>query len=206
VSCGTTDLQHHVRRFGTILFLRRYSSCRGGREDQRCGRRGFSDPQGKLDESGVPYYKALMEGEMKSQIKVQEVMHTGATWVGPDTPVTQLAKMMRDNDIGCLPIGENDRLIGMVTDRDIVCRGLADGAEVAKLTARDVMSGPIRFCRTNQDIGDALRIMEMGQVRRLPVINQEKRMVGILALGDICDKAGRDHMGEVMRAVSAHHL
>ena len=72
-------------------------------------------------------------------MNVQEVMHAGVTWVGPDTPVTQVAKMMRDNDIGAIPIGENDRLVGMVTDRDIVCRGVAGGADMTNLTARDIM-------------------------------------------------------------------
>jgi CBS domain-containing protein len=112
---------------------------------------------------------------------------------------------MRDDDIGAIPIGENDRLIGMVTDRDIVCRGLADGHDIANLTARDVMSKPILYCRADQDIGDALRIMEQSQVRRLPVIDADKRLVGMLAIGDISDRAGRDLSGEVISAVSAHH-
>ena len=60
-------------------------------------------------------------------MKVKEVMHKGIDWVGPDTPVTDLAKLMRQHDIGAIPIGENDRLIGMVTDREIVCKGLAEG-------------------------------------------------------------------------------
>ena len=138
-------------------------------------------------------------------MKVKDVMHRGATWVGPETPLTEIAKMMRDEDIGAVPIGEDDRLIGMVTDRDIVCRGLAEGGDCEALTAREVMSKPILYCRTDEDVEDALRIMEKNQIRRLPVINEKKRLVGILAIGDIT-KAGRDLTGEVMQSVAAHHL
>jgi CBS domain-containing protein len=74
-------------------------------------------------------------------MKVKEAMHKGVDWVGPDTPVTDLAKLMRQHDIGAIPIGENDRLIGMVTDRDIVCKGLAeDSFDVRRARARDVIT------------------------------------------------------------------
>lgn len=138
-------------------------------------------------------------------MQVRDAMHAGVTWVGPETSINELARKMRDEDIGAIPIGENDRLIGMVTDRDIALRGLADGHDVESLTARDVMSSPIVYCRTDEDIGDAIRIMEDKSIRRLPVIDENKRMVGMLALGDIGDCAPRDMSAEVMQAVSAHH-
>ena len=138
-------------------------------------------------------------------MKVRDVMHEGATWVEPNTSIGELARIMRDEDIGAIPIGENDRLIGMVTDRDIVVKGLIDGIDVATLTARDVMTGPILYCRANEDVEDAVRLMEEHEVRRLPVIDENKRMVGILALGDISSHAGRELSGEVIQAVSEHH-
>jgi CBS domain-containing protein len=73
-------------------------------------------------------------------MKVREVMHRGVEWVDPATPVTRLAQLMNEHDIGAIPIGENDRLVGMVTDRDIVVRGLANGHDLNTLTARDVMT------------------------------------------------------------------
>src|SRR4051795_10514831 len=74
-------------------------------------------------------------------MKVKDVMHKGVNWVSPDTPVTELAKLMREHDIGCIPIGEDDRLIGMVTVRDIVCKGLAsDNFNASRATACDVMT------------------------------------------------------------------
>jgi len=141
----------------------------------------------------------------EDKMKVKEVMHPGVTWVSPDTPIADIAKKMRDNDIGAIPIGENDRLAGMVTDRDIACRGLANGRDVSKLTARDVMSKPILYCRAEEDVEDAIRLMEANRVRRLPVINEKKRMVGMLALGDIAQKVSRDLSGQVLQAVAEHH-
>ena len=125
--------------------------------------------------------------------------------VSPDTPISQIARKMRDSDIGSVPIGENDRLVGMVTDRDIVCRGVAGDQDCSTLTARDVMSKPIIYARAEENVEDALRIMERNQVRRLPVIDENKRLAGMLSLGDISQKAGRDLTSEVMRSVADHH-
>lgn len=136
---------------------------------------------------------------------VEKAMHKGAEWVGPQTPVTELAKKMRELDIGSIPIGENDRLIGMVTDRDIICRGVANGGDLNKLTARDVMTKGIVYCRDHDSIDEALGIMESKQVRRLPVINDDKRMVGILSFGDVSHAAPAKLAGELMAACSAHH-
>lgn len=139
-------------------------------------------------------------------MKVKDAMHEGVAWVAPDQPISQVAAVMRDKDIGAVPVGENDRLIGMVTDRDIAVRGLANGNDLQKLTARDVMSSPIAFCLANEDVEDAVRIMEKKQIRRLPVINAQKRMVGMLSLGDIAASASSSICNETLRAVSAHHV
>jgi len=126
--------------------------------------------------------------------------------VGPQTTITEIARKMLDEDIGCVPVGENDRLVGMVTDRDIVTRGLARVKNCLDLVAKDVMTKPIVYARADEDVDDALHIMVKNQIRRLPVIDENKRLVGILSLGDISEKAGRDLAGEVMRSVSAHHI
>ena len=119
-------------------------------------------------------------------MKVKEAMHKGVEWVGPDTPVIELAKLMRKYDVGAIPIGENDQLVGMVTDRDIVCKGLAEESfEPGRATARDVMTSGIHCCSDDDDLAKAVRHMEALKVRRLPVINKSKRMTGILSLGDV---------------------
>jgi CBS domain-containing protein len=139
-------------------------------------------------------------------MKVKDAMHKGVDWVSPDTPITELAKLMCEHDIGAIPIGENDQLIGMVTDRDIVCKGLAqEGFDARRATARDVMTPGIHRCREDDDLAKAVRHMEGLKVRRLPEINKGKRMVGILSLGDVSHSAPGDLLSEWIKSVSAHH-
>jgi CBS domain-containing protein len=138
-------------------------------------------------------------------MKVKNAMHKGAEWVAPETPIAEVAKQMRELDVGSIPVGENDRLIGMVTDRDITCRAVANGRDLSKLTARDVMTKGIIYCRDAEELDDALRVMESKKVRRLPVIDEKKRMVGMLSLGDISHATSHELSGELMAAVSAHH-
>lgn len=138
-------------------------------------------------------------------MKVSQAMHQGVEWVSPDTTLTDLARLMQKHDIGCIPIGENDRLVGMVTDRDIVCRGLANGKDPASCTARDVMTRGITYCSEEQELSEAIRVMEEKRIRRLPVLNSKKRMVGILSLGDVSGSGDNRMSGEVLSAVSAHH-
>jgi len=140
-------------------------------------------------------------------MKVKEMMHNGVEWASPETPVTTLAKKMLNQDIGAIPIGENDRLVGMVTDRDITLRAVAkaDGKDLSKLTARDVMTKGVIWCRDGDNAADAARLMETKNVRRLPVIDEHKRMVGMLSLGDISHAASQRIAADVTKAVSAHH-
>jgi CBS domain-containing protein len=114
--------------------------------------------------------------------------------------------LMRDHDVGAIPIGENDRLVGMVTDRDIVCKGLAqENFDPRSTTTCDVMTAEIHCCREDDDLVKAIRHMEELKVRRLPVINKNKRMTGILSLGDLSRSAQADLLSECVKSVSAHH-
>jgi CBS domain-containing protein len=157
---------------------------------------------------GVPLHciNARETHERRLAMKVKDVMHKGVDWVSPNTPVTELAKLMREHDIGCIPIGEDDRLIGMVTDRDIVCKGLASkDFDARRTTARDVMTEGIHCCREDDDLAKAMQHMEKLQLRRLPVINKSKRMVGILSLGDLSTSASTEQLSEWAKSVSSHH-
>ena len=138
-------------------------------------------------------------------MKVKDAMHQGVTWVGPDTKIGELARSMRDEGIGSIPVGENDRLIGMVTDRDIALRAVADGKDISRLTARNVMTKGIAWCRDTDDVSQALQIMGSKQIRRLPVIDKNKRMVGILSLGDLAHTASQRVAADAAKAVSGHH-
>lgn len=147
-----------------------------------------------------------LQHSQEAPMKVKDVMHHSASWTDPDAPLADLAARMRKEDIGALPIGENDRLVGMVTDRDIVVRGLASAADPLQLTAREVMSSPIVYCHADEELDDAIRLMERKQIRRLPVIDEHHRMVGMLSLGDVMAQITPSLCSETMRAVSAHHI
>ena len=139
-------------------------------------------------------------------MRVKDVMHKGVDWVSPDTPVAEIAKLMKEHDVGCIPIGEDDRLIGMVTDRDIVCKGLAGkDFDASRALARDVMTAGIHCCRDEDDLAKAVHHMETLKIRRLPVINKSKRMVGMITLGDVGQFVGSDLLSGCVKSISAHH-
>ncbi len=136
--------------------------------------------------------------------KVREIMSTNVTWVGPDISLQDAARKMRELDIGCLPVGKDDRLIGMVTDRDIACRAVAEGDDPARTPISEAMSKGVTYCFDDQDVGEAAHLMERKQLHRLPVLNRQKRMVGMLSLGDIGLHASHELTGEVLAAISQH--
>jgi CBS domain-containing protein len=102
----------------------------------------------------------------------------------PDQTIREAARMMAELDCGCLPVGEDDRLIGMITDRDIAVRAVAEGKS-AKTPIREIMTKNVKYCFEDAEVDEVARNMADIKVRRLPVLNQEKRLVGILSLGDI---------------------
>lgn len=117
-------------------------------------------------------------------MQVQELMTRDVKLINPGTPISEAARMMASEDVGSLPVGENDRLVGMVTDRDIVTRCLAQGKD-GNTDIGSVMSKGVAWCYDDQSDEDASRIMAQHQVRRLPVVNHDKRLVGLISLGDL---------------------
>ncbi|MBA5779417.1 CBS domain-containing protein [Stappia sp. F7233] len=138
-------------------------------------------------------------------MKISEVMHRGASSVGPDAAITKIAKIMSDMDVGSIPVAENGRVIGIVTDRDIALRAVANGKDVSRLTARDIMSSKVNCCRELEDLDTAARMMERNHIRRLPVLDDNDRLVGMVSLGDVCHAASQRLTADVVKAVSAHH-
>jgi predicted transcriptional regulator len=122
--------------------------------------------------------------------------------IAPDNTLVEAAGLMRELDVGALPICDNDRLAGMVTDRDIVLRGTADGKDPNEATVRDVMSPGIIYVFADQDVEEVARVMEEKQIRRLPVLNREKRLVGMVSLGDIATSSNPAFSGTALRDVS----
>ena len=134
---------------------------------------------------------------------VRDIMTTNVELVDPNIKLSEAAKKMRDLDVGFLPVGENDRLVGTVTDRDIAVRGIAEGKDPKSENIRDIMTPDVHYCYANQDIDEAARIMEDNQVRRLVVLNDDKRLVGIYSVGDIATRTDNpDLSSEVLEEVS----
>ena len=125
---------------------------------------------------------------------VNEAMSTDVKIASPDQTIKEAASLMAEIDAGILPVGDNDRLVGMITDRDIAIRGVAKGLK-PDAKVRDVMSKEVMYCFEDQDIEDVALNMADLKVRRLPVLNREKRLVGILSLGDIAMADGPDFGG-----------
>lgn len=118
-------------------------------------------------------------------MQVAEIMTRDAALTDPNTTIRDAARTMRDQDLGALPVGENDRLVGMVTDRDIVVRGVADEQPAGQATVRQVMSESVYYCFEDEEAERAAQVMAEHQVRRLPVLNRDKRLVGMVALADL---------------------
>jgi CBS domain-containing protein len=133
---------------------------------------------------------------------VKKVMHQGAEVEAPDCTVADLSRKMRELDIGCLLIGENDRLVGVVTDRDIVVKCIANGREPSQTAARDIMSNKPHWCFDDADVKDVAKMMRERGVRRLPVINHDKRLVGVVTVGDLT-AASSKVAGEALHGLSA---
>lgn len=114
---------------------------------------------------------------------LKDVMSFNVRVISPEATLQQAASQMRDTDCGMLPVGENDRMIGAVTDRDIAVRGVAEGKGGDTLV-RDVMSEDVIWCYEDDTVETGADMMSRYQVRRLPVVNREKRLVGIVSLGD----------------------
>ncbi|CAN7289936.1 CBS domain-containing protein [Pararhizobium sp. LjRoot235] len=134
-------------------------------------------------------------------MRVSNCMTKDVEIADPEQTLREAAVSMGRLDAGVLPVGENDRLVGMITDRDIAIRGIAEGkGPEAKI--RDVMSTEVRYCFDDDDVDDVLHTMSALKVRRLPVLNRDKRLVGIISLGDIATHGAMAETGEALSDIS----
>ncbi|TIS74770.1 MAG: CBS domain-containing protein, partial [Mesorhizobium sp.] len=135
-------------------------------------------------------------------MKVGSCMTKDVAVANPEQSIREVALMMGKLDAGVVPVGENDRLVGMITDRDMVIRGIALG-KGPDTKVRDVMSQEVRYCFDDEDVDHVLGNMGDLQVRRLPVLNRDKRLVGIISLGDLARKGETREAGEALSGISA---
>ncbi len=134
--------------------------------------------------------------------KISELMSSNPCAIEADKPVAYAAEMMKHEDVGLAPIVEGDRLVGTLTDRDIVTRVVAEGKDPKSVTVREVASTDLVTVDPQQDLDEALRLMAQHQVRRLPVVEEDGRLVGVVAQADVARQDDDARTGEVVEEIS----
>jgi CBS domain-containing protein len=137
-------------------------------------------------------------------MQVKDVMTRGAEVVRPDATLQEAANKMKSLDIGPLPVCDGDKVIGMLTDRDITVRATAEGLDPKQTKVREVMSKELITCLEDQDVKEAAELMQSKQIRRVPVLNRDKRLVGMLSLGDLAQRTQDSKLaGKTLEEVSS---
>jgi len=135
-------------------------------------------------------------------MKIRDILTKNPEVIHPDTPICEAARKMRQCHIGMLPVCDGERLIGSLTDRDLAIRAVAEGADPLQTKVRQVMTSKVYYCHEDDDLDEAARVMENHQIRRLPIINREKQLVGIISVGDLAVRTHDERLvEEVMERV-----
>lgn len=132
---------------------------------------------------------------------IAQIMSTDVRTIQPQESLRRAAQCMRELDVGALPVCDGERLLGMLTDRDITVRGIADGLDPDQACVSDIMTPEVQYCTADQDAEEAKRLMGERQLRRLPVIDKERRLVGIVSLGDLAVRES-GHIDQALREIS----
>jgi CBS domain-containing protein len=139
---------------------------------------------------------------LEENMRVAEVMSRNVQLASPDDKLQDVAKRMVSDDVGFMPVGDKDRLVGTITDRDIVARAVAEGRD-GKCKVRDVMSTDIKYCYDDEEVDHVIRNLGDLQLRRLPVVNREKRLVGVVSLADAARKVDPAGAGTGLSEITA---
>lgn len=136
-------------------------------------------------------------------MKLKEIMTPDPEVVRPEANLQEAARLMRDLNVGLIPVCDGDRLQGMLTDRDITTRAVAEGLDPSTVRVMQVMTPEVVSCYEDQDAEEAVSLMEENQIRRIIVLNRDKKMTGIVSLGDVAVRVGRDQLsGETIEQIS----
>lgn len=134
---------------------------------------------------------------------IRDIMTDNVEVVDPNATLQKAAQMMKDLDVGSLPVCDGEKLLGIITDRDITIRATAEGKNPTDTAVCDTMSSGISYCFDDQPVSEAAQMMEERQIRRLPILNRQKRLVGIVSLGDLAvDGGNRQVAGEAITKIS----
>ena len=134
-------------------------------------------------------------------MQVSEIMSQGVEWIQPDMSLADAAVRMRDQDVGMLPIGDGDKLLGVITDRDIVVRSVAEKRDAGSTPVKDAMSNKVLYLFEDQDVDEAARSMADNAVRRMPVVDRDKKLKGVVSLGDIAKQGPREIAGQTLQRI-----
>ncbi len=135
-------------------------------------------------------------------MKLKEIMTSNVEVIHPDDTLQTAAEKMHDRDIGFLPVCDGDRLIGVLTDRDLITRALAEGMESKALLGRELVTSPAIYCFDDQSVDEAAKLMHDNQIRRLVILSRAKRLVGVVSLGDLAMNIDDKKSGDVLQSVS----
>ena len=161
-------------------------------------------PRWELADTGATvFWPFAFERLGKSKtMKAKDLMTLDCRTCTADDSVEAAASVMSKQNLGCLPVAENDRLVGMITDRDIVTRGVAEGKDLSVIRVGELMSGKVYYCFEDQNCEEVAQNMGKLQVRRMPIMNKEKKLVGILSLGDLSTRSAQKPAGDALEAIS----
>ena len=135
-------------------------------------------------------------------MQIKEVMTPSPETISPEATLAEAATMMKKLNVGSLPVRSNDSVVGWITDRDITIRSTAEHRDPDAAVVQEAMSPAVVFCTENDDVDDCARLMEEKQIRRLPVLDAERRLVGVVALGDLALSTDKKLAGEILEKVS----
>lgn len=136
-------------------------------------------------------------------MNIKEVMNPKTELVSTSTTLKEAAEKMAQSGVGFLPVGDNDELKGTLTDRDIVLRAVGKGKDAANTTVKEVLTSKVLYCRDDQDAEEVARNMSEQQVRRMPVVDASKRLVGVVSIGDLAQYLSADVAGQVLGGVTS---
>ena len=140
-------------------------------------------------------------------MRIKDIMSRDVQVIHPDSVIQEAAGKMKTLDVGSLPVCDNRRLLGVLTDRDITVRAVASGRDPGTTKVSDTMTPELIYCFEDENIKEAAKLMERHQIRRLPILDREKHLVGIVSLGDLALETGDDKMsGEVLEEISEPNL
>lgn len=135
-------------------------------------------------------------------MKIDTVMTPGCKFLSREATLADAARLMASENFGSAPVADGERLVGMITDRDIVIRGVSEGFDPNVATVAGCMTDKVFYCFNDEDVGEVAENMATLQVRRLPVVDREKRLVGIVSLGDLSTRGADESAGEALEAIS----